>query len=363
MVEYRNTHGYKKITSNMDDNQKKIFDHFVLKFREVYGKSNFNKKYEIYCDIIRNNIGADVDMLFVKYMSLNSNSYDAIEIRHGNEFLKKYKHALKKRPSYDRKNLYDVDIVADHYSVDASVAKQIIDERKIKASESLKSSHANKKTSGYDYRKDNPLCREYWDCRHEKSVAFELHKKHLELYAVPNSLMGYSDKYGVVDGQDKYNEYLLKRKATLLSKYGSSIPPALTNKVSKESVNYFMPLYKYCIEELNIPNSEIYWGGVADSKEYHIYHKGKNYSYDFTIKSLKYVIEYNGSLWHPRDGVVFKGFINEEKARQKDIMKKKLMEVDRGFDFRVVWDFEKYDVSIMDKFKQEIKEKYLHAFG
>lgn len=70
-------------------------------------------------------------------------------------------------------------------------------------------------------------------------------------------------------------------------------------KASKESLKYFMPLYKV-LRRNGIRREDIYFG-VNGSNEYGIFsHDGINKYrfYDFTILSKRLIIEYDGAYWH-----------------------------------------------------------------
>jgi 5-methylcytosine-specific restriction endonuclease McrA len=69
-------------------------------------------------------------------------------------------------------------------------------------------------------------------------------------------------------------------------------------RASKESLRYFIPLYKY-LRNNGIDKSDIYWG-ISGSNEYWLRDVNNNlfFMYDFTILSHKLIIEYDGIRWH-----------------------------------------------------------------
>jgi hypothetical protein len=95
------------------------------------------------------------------------------------------------------------------------------------------------------------------------------------------------NKYGDMDvAKKKYNDWLTKITVPL-------------TKASKESLTIFNPLIDKLIE-LNIKHNDIYIG--SDNKdEYFIRDDNKIFFYDFTIRSKKIIIEYNGVLFHPKN--------------------------------------------------------------
>lgn len=69
-------------------------------------------------------------------------------------------------------------------------------------------------------------------------------------------------------------------------------------KASQESLIIFNPLITWCLEN-NILLEDIYIG-LNDKREYFISSNHKIFFYDFTIKSKKIIIEYNGVLFHAK---------------------------------------------------------------
>ena len=140
-------------------------------------------------------------------------------------------------------------------------------------------------------------------------------------------------KYGEELGRKNVFIAVEKRKKTLLSRYGST---TFGGRASKASIYFFLPLYKQ-LRKLGITRADICWG-IDGSREFATNYEGRNYFYDFTIKSLKYAIEYNGTYWHAREDLSW---------RRKDVTKDKSLEYDRnkckaiehrGFTLFTVWD-------------------------
>jgi hypothetical protein len=99
--------------------------------------------------------------------------------------------------------------------------------------------------------------------------------------------------------EEEYSEFLKrypKRKATLIERYGTTV----TNcKVSKESLKFLLPIYKF-LRRNGINKNDVNWG-ISGSKEFTTSYNGRNFAYDFAIRSKKIFIEYNGIFWHPKD--------------------------------------------------------------
>ena len=70
-------------------------------------------------------------------------------------------------------------------------------------------------------------------------------------------------------------------------------------RASKESLRYFIPLYKYLRRDMAISHDDIYFG-ITGSREYYIFDSTNQhfFMYDFTICSKKLIIEYDGKFWH-----------------------------------------------------------------
>jgi hypothetical protein len=94
----------------------------------------------------------------------------------------------------------------------------------------------------------------------------------------------YIDKYGESEGTLKYEKYLSSK---------------LPYSSSKESIKFFIPIYKK-LRMLGFSKNEIFWG-ISGSKEYYIYDTSINsiFFYDLCIPKLKKIIEYHGTSFHP----------------------------------------------------------------
>jgi len=117
----------------------------------------------------------------------------------------------------------------------------------------------------------------------------------------------YIKRYGEELGNLKYGEYKKNCARNLeffIRKYGEKegrlkfkIFKKHIGKASKESLLIFDPIITWVSEKFNIEIDEIYYGS-GNSREFFIVNDGKTYLYDFTIKSLRLIIEYNGVMFH-----------------------------------------------------------------
>lgn len=132
-------------------------------------------------------------------------------------------------------------------------------------------------------------------------------------------------KYGEIDGKNKYKEF--KRHI---------------GKASKESMLVFKPLIDWLKESIDV--NEVYYGD-DNSREFFIVNNGKTYLYDFTIKNLKIIIEFNGvkfhvnELWsenikkewkHPFKEITYLDVIENDKFKLN-------LASDNGFSVLVIW--------------------------
>lgn len=113
---------------------------------------------------------------------------------------------------------------------------------------------------------------------------------------------------------------------------------------SKESLQVFDQLIDWLFEEHSIFYQDIYIG-KEDNREFFIKTKESKYSYDFTIKSLNIIIEYNGEAFHPNpswDEEVFESWkhpynsMTAQEKRKYDENKIKYAE-NQGFIVLEIW--------------------------
>lgn len=159
----------------------------------------------------------------------------------------------------------------------------------------------------------------------------------------------YIDKYGYEIGNIKYTNILIKRIVPM-------------SKASKESIKFFTKIYNFLIEK-KISKGDIYWG-VEGSNEWFI-NKNKNlFFYDFTIKSLKIIIEYNGIKYHPNpnkdtketwmslNSIDFNTKLVEDKLKES-------LAINAGFDYYIIFsndDLKLKQDLIIDILDKKIKE-------
>lgn len=205
----------------------------------------------------------------------NKDNYD--EIRK-NKFGHKYQKYLT-RINPETNKLYTID-----------EAKYIISE--IQKKNSLKSANKRKLFPQKYYSTNN--------CRIEYYLSKGLTKEEAEnaLYKrqVKNGLNYYINKYGLTIGTEKYNKRINIFSVKIKEHRKKHPHKWLTwgKRYSDSSKRFFDNLIN------DIPELKKYKIYYADN-EYFIWSNNKIHFYDFYIKELNLIIEYNGIVWHPRE--------------------------------------------------------------
>jgi hypothetical protein len=307
--------------------------------------SSHKRKCEVFIDILKNNDKDYID-LYEEYLNSQS-QYRKANIRHGagsSEKLKN-KYNLRKLP-----NVVSCFTVSYWMSVGLSEEEAKIEISK-RQSENSKKKHAKYKSNQISYKNYLPNCIDYWTSRGYSLAEGEVLRKQISCKS-ELSYKKYIEKFGVDAGTLKLRAQHEKRKCTMLERYGTTV---LNGKTSKESLKFFIPLYKK-IRKLGICKTDIYWG-ISGSREFAHRNSDMNFFYDFTIKSLKITIEYNGIFWHARPDMEWRGFgIKEENIAYNTIKSNTIIEY--GHDLYVVWSDD--DLELKRKYiLQKIKEKLI----
>lgn len=148
-----------------------------------------------------------------------------------------------------------------------------------------------------------------------------------------NSLEGFVKRHGKDIGQIKYTECKDKRLKSRSENYINSY----IKHTSKESLRYFRKIYKK-LRRNNIFRGDIIWG-IGNRKEFIT--KDPNtkriVAYDFVIKPLNIIIEYNHPFWHARDRNEWKNpFVSYDKSKELDEFKKSLAN-QMGYELITIW--------------------------
>jgi very-short-patch-repair endonuclease len=189
------------------------------------------------------------------------------------------------------------------------------------------------------------------------------------------SIHEYIRRHGEIDGMDLYckhrinkgsDSYLINRTRVIVTKskdYESfnKVYDALfykfnkrTGSASRESLTYFIPLYKLFRREYHIDRARIRVG-MLGSKELCLRDKQRIYYYDFCCIDKKIIIEYNNVCWHPDPYVLTESEWNEWKhpfksqtAAEKYLydQKKKKFAEQNGYVVITIWNNKDYQTQL-----------------
>ena len=170
--------------------------------------------------------------------------------------------------------------------------------------------------------------------------------KHIENRSFAASLEGYISRHGEEEGIKRRNE-----------RYSMH---AREHNVSKESINFFIPIYKELRKYLE--RKDIFWG-IDGSQEWFVYDNSykKIFWYDFAIPKHKLIIEYHGVRYHPNprwDKETWNRWrfydTTADEKRTIDIFKND-MAIEHGFEVVEIWSDEvkTFDIDfIINKIKK-----------
>ena len=215
----------------------------------------------------------------------------------------------------------------------------------------------------------------------DKDLAEKIYKERIDSLSIKFDLDYFEKKYGDL-ALEKMQEFKKKKDSSsyewALSKTGGDFDLAdqfykkrceekcvALGKASKESLKIFNPLIDWLLNN-GILLSDIYCG-IKGSKELCIYDKEnkKRYYYDFCVKSIGIIIEYNGEKFHPNYQKYDIDFLTEnwkcpydKNLNVLDIIKKDKTKIDfalrNGYDIHIFWSSDK---DILEKIIKIIKNK------
>lgn len=155
-----------------------------------------------------------------------------------------------------------------------------------------------------------------------------------------------------------YKDIWIKRHNYYMETIGYNPMLHLFGKASKSSLIIFEPLVEWCIEN-NINKDDIYIG-IEGNKEYFIRNECSVFFYDFTIKSKKIIIEYNGVAFHAKSESQ-EWFNPFTKETAKEYMKKRKIKTntayENGFKLLEIWSDEEPIINL-EICKKFILENY-----
>ena len=274
----------------------------------MYGSNNFLLKFE-------------------EYYSTTSTK-DKIRIRYGDQKVEEYENTFS-----SRKRGKIVSQFSQQYWLDNGYSQQ---EAVNKISAIQKQNSSNRTKDSYkNFSLKTKISIDHW-----VNIGYTVEEAEILrnpfLLNCKNDLDSLILKYGDEIGYKKYKARCIK--------YTKSIKENLSSRrtggyVSKESLKFFIPLYKFC-RKLNIDKNDIYFG-ISGSREFFIKDKSLpingGYFYDFCIPKLNIVVEYHGIFWHPKNIDSWRNpFSSFLEAKSKDEVKQLLAE-QFGFDYYIVW--------------------------
>ena len=129
-------------------------------------------------------------------------------------------------------------------------------------------------------------------------------------------------------------------------------------KASKESLCVFSEVLQYCTD-IGISSDDIYLG-VDNRTEFFLKNDKNIFFYDFTIRSLKLIIEFHGVAFHAKNenDIWNNPFTNE--SVKENIEKRKIknsVAISNGFDILEIWSDDSVQKNI-EYCKKFISEKY-----
>lgn len=183
-------------------------------------------------------------------------------------------------------------------------------------------------------RTSSPRCKDHWIAKgFTEDEAKDMIRRH-QL----RDLTFFVKKYGEVEGTEKYKEFCNRSHRGGIA--------------SRESLKVLIPIYKHVRRVLKIPREDIFIGLVGSREKRLVLDRDSNttkytyFAYDFTIESLKIIIEYHGERWHPNPNNLSKAdwenwvqVYTKESADviyERDKLKKALAEKN-GYTYVTIW--------------------------
>lgn len=259
--------------------------------------------------------------------------------------------------NYKQNSPYDPQHIAKKEKISIEKAKELSKQRKLNSSTSheilVKKYGKELGTLKYEnFKKNCSNTLEGFKLRFKDEKEAEIkYKEYCTKVSSNNTFEAYVEKHG----EEKALQ-ICKSKgriySDLIEKYGEEEAAqiirnrqkgkAALTKASKSSYKYFLPLYELLTQTHDILKEDVCWG-VGEDNEFLIIKNNKRYYYDFTILSLKIIIEFNGHKFHPKtpDDVNWRNpYVPELTAFQKytEDRKKEQVAIEQGFRVITVFD-------------------------
>lgn len=306
-----------------------IFDIIFDKHIKIngYSVSKMFRMAQLLSDIIKNN-KKDYENLFLDYLN-SKNVRNKLTIRYGSARVDVYNQKMKSKglpkPPY---SIFDYNFWMKK-GLSETEAKEKVTRIQIE------NAKKRNKESYKNFSKKLKYSKDYWiNLGYSEEESEILKQKYLK--NMKNDLLSTIERYGEEEGRRRWVSRCEKYKQTMKNNLGNKRTGGC---VSKESISFFIPLYKFC-RRLGLKRNEIYFG-IGGSREFFIKDntcsENSGCFYDFTIPKLNMIIEYHGTFWHPRN-------INEWKNPWLDYNSsilfdeyKAILAKRRNMDYFVVW--------------------------
>jgi hypothetical protein len=328
----------------------------IIVFDEIYDKhinkpensiSKMFRRCETLVSIIKNN-DDNYESLFLEYFSTTSDKIK-LKIKYGPQKVEEYTQKLKVRekPKVPH-SIFDYKFwIRKGYTEEES-------KNKVKEIQ-LNNVKKRTKQSYKNFSEKLKHSVDYW-----MKMGYSLEES--EILRIPylsqmkNDLDSFIEKYGEYVGVEKWLKRCLKYKESIKQNISTR---RTAGYVSKESLKFFIPLYKFC-RRLGLNRNEIYFG-IKGSREFFIKDIKLNENggrfYDFCIPKLNLIIEYHGTFWHPKNIEEWNNpWINYHDAFELDCYKENLAK-QRKMEYHVVWSDDSFEQRLSE-IQELIKRKY-----
>ena len=297
----------------------------IHKEKKVYlynkiGRKPTAKQVILLIDILKT-YECSIDEAYLKFVGYYAatSKYQKTLLRFGQDRADLYKtNMLQRARPQAPVSVYQIDYWVDRHEMSEPDAKLKISE--------LQKLNAEKRGPYLTHQNSGNL--EYYTHRGfsvEDSVLER--EKHLDEKCYMRNLNLLSD-----DEHIKFMQRYVDAKETKIRKYGTNVFGGI---VSKESLLFFIKLYKL-LRRKGISRDDIYWG-IKGSKEFATKSEGLNYLYDFTIRSKRIIIEYNGTYWHPRSDISWRNSLYTYDVGIEKDQRKMSVANNIGFSVYYVW--------------------------
>lgn len=323
--------GIMKRNSCTENEAKKIIEDRVKRAKETLDKHSDEEKAEI-----NRRKSNSLETMIARYGSIEGT-------KRYNERINKFKHS------------YSMDGLIERYGEEK--AKEIQKERSKAKSNSLEN-----------------LIERYGE-----DIAKEKYEQQCKRKSHAHTIQGYIDRYGFelgttrfIERQEKFKESwakippkelerIRKLQSTTLKSFrerhgfekGTSLyikaRKSMHQRASYESLKVFLPLYTELLKRGFDENDILF--GYNDKKELVLNEDTTFYYYDFCIKSLKLIVEFNGIMYHPKSiddkewRHPFNPSITSEEKYLYDQAKNKFA-VDRGYRVITIWEDVDYGANL-----------------